>query len=112
MREAYKALHDLAAQLSQKTEIDLHFYPPTFDVEDTCYVVTDVFGLIAQLQKLRDLPDSFDECYDRIVKPSAIRLSPIRHPASSADSWNGRRAPGIESLTPTPTGLVELHNGL
>lgn len=84
MREAYKALHDLAAQLSQKTEIDLHFYPPTFDVEDTCYVVTDVFGLIAQLQKLRDLPDSFDECYDRIVEairpyvylPSAIQHRP------------------------------------
>jgi Fe-S-cluster formation regulator IscX/YfhJ len=71
MQEVYRALHEIARKISRRREIDLRFSPPTIELEDTRYVVTDLNGLRDLLSKIADDPnlsDSFNECYDVILE--------------------------------------------
>lgn len=71
MHEIYRALNEIARKISRRCEIDIRFSPPTIELEDSHYVVTDLNGLrdrLSQIANDPNLTDSFNECYDIILE--------------------------------------------
>jgi len=68
MQEVYRALHEIARKIYRRREIDLQFYPPVIELEDTRYVVTDLNGLVGLVDRLSKIADDPNLCYDIILE--------------------------------------------